>query len=147
MMLRYSPEGSPSRESGDRGTILVIEDLAPMRRTLAEIFRRAGYRTLEAENGTEALRLLAMYPSEIVAATLDLDMPETDGRTTLARMSDINAFLPILIVTGLPIEGLQGRIPGTPGVKYVPKPFFQEQLLTALRVAMDEMKHCRVTEE
>jgi CheY-like chemotaxis protein len=128
------------------GTILVVDDTEHIRRIIVEIFRREGYQTIEAQTGIEALRLVEMYAADLIAATLDLDMPGMNGKETLAKLSSCAPFLPILIVTGEAIDGLQGRIPGTPGVSYVSKPFTQARLLDGLRTVLDEMKPRRPRE-
>jgi two-component system cell cycle sensor histidine kinase/response regulator CckA len=135
----------PAAEPSAKGTILVVDDTDFIRRIIGAILASEGYRALEAANGGEALRLFALHSQEIVAVILDLNMPETDGRETLASLSQSAPFLPILIVSGLPLDGLQGRIPGTPGVGYVSKPFTQARLLEGLQKVIDEMKPRRAS--
>lgn len=121
-------------------TILIVDDDAPTRKVLVRMLRELGYDTLEAENGTDAVREYGANHERIVAATLDLEMPETDGRATLAILSDIAPFLPMVIVSGTDLHSaaLQGRVPGTPGVAYLKKPFRKEQLHAALNKVLGE---------
>jgi CheY-like chemotaxis protein len=59
-------------------TILVIDDDVAMRRDVCEALEGAGYATVAASNGRDAIEALSSYgrPRAIV---LDLDMPDMDG--------------------------------------------------------------------
>lgn len=59
------------------GYILVIEDLAFMRRLLAGIVKSLGYEVKEAENGQEAINLMKQKAPALVL--LDLVMPQVSG--------------------------------------------------------------------
>lgn len=125
-----------------RRTILVVDDDAKTRRAIAKMVAACGFTPLEAGDGSEAIHLFAAHSQEIVAATLDLMMPETNGRATLAMLSEFAPTLPIVISSGLDphAERLQGRIPGTPGVTYLQKPYDTAALKAALEKVMGEMK-------
>jgi CheY-like chemotaxis protein len=99
-------------------TVLVIDDDARMRKTIARMVTTIGYEVLEAADGSEGIHLFGSNADRIVAITLDLTMPTTNGRETLAMLSELAPLLPIVISSGLDphAERLRGRIPGTPGV-------------------------------
>ena len=59
-------------------TILVIDDEPSIRRGLAQLLRRDGYRVETAANGRHALAQLHAQPYDVILA--DLRMPELDGR-------------------------------------------------------------------
>lgn len=65
------------RSASPPAHILIVDDERALRRTLADIFLRLGYRTTEAETGEEALGLIARQPFDLVL--LDLKMPGMDG--------------------------------------------------------------------
>jgi CheY-like chemotaxis protein len=73
-----------SRDSGP-ATVLVVEDTLVNRLTLAKGVEREGHQVLQAENGREALELLAAHRVDMVL--LDLLMPEMDGFEVLAAMA------------------------------------------------------------
>lgn len=66
------------------GAVLVIEDERPLR----EMFRRsllfAGFHVLVAAGGREGLAILHSAPA-IAVVTLDLNMPDVDGRKVRAE--------------------------------------------------------------
>ena len=57
--------------------ILIVDDEQAMRRTLAGLFERMGYRTAEASSGQIALEYIARQRFDLVL--LDLQMPGMDG--------------------------------------------------------------------
>jgi CheY-like chemotaxis protein len=80
--------------------ILVVDDTANSRETLATILRGEGYDTDCARNGAEGLvRLKAAKPDLIL---LDHMMPEVDGLTFLASIRRFPKWkdLPVIMFTG-----------------------------------------------
>jgi two-component system cell cycle sensor histidine kinase/response regulator CckA len=122
-------------------TILVIDDDDAVRRGVVRLLKSAGFDTLEARDGSEAIHVFAGHAQTITAVTLDLEMPTTNGRATLAMLSEYAPRLPIIIATAYPLpEDLLGRRPGEPGVGYLQKPFTVVELKTELRRVIDAMK-------
>jgi CheY-like chemotaxis protein len=81
-------------------TILVVDDDDASRSMLVRIVRDAGWTTVEAENGLEALaRLEEVQPALIL---LDLVMPEMDGFALAARLREDPQWsrVPVIVVTG-----------------------------------------------
>jgi len=129
------PPGSPASPNE---TILIIDDDPRVRATLVHMLTSAGYRTLEARDGSEAIHLFADRSREITAVTLDLVMPTTDGKETLAMLSAYAPNLPIVIATAYGPKELTGRVPGTRGVGYLQKPFTTAELTAELRRVIAE---------
>ena len=77
--------------------ILVIDDEAFLRITLAAILQKAGYQVIMAENGTNAL--VAMQENCFDLAFLDLKMPDISGLELLPKLHQIDSGLPVLILT------------------------------------------------
>ena len=122
-------------------TILVIDDDDAVRRGLVRLLKGAGFDTLEARDGSEAIHLFAEHSKSITAVTLDLEMPTTNGRETFAMLSEYAANLPIIIATAYPMpDDLIGRRPGAPGIGYLQKPFTAVELTAELRRVIDAMK-------
>lgn len=74
--------------------VLVVDDDADVRTSVAEILRQAGYEVEEAGDGAEALVVLSSQ--HIGAVLLDLRMPRMDGYT---MMNALDHPPPILIVS------------------------------------------------
>jgi CheY-like chemotaxis protein len=82
-------------------TVMVVDDTAIIRETVARILRREGFTTICAANGKEALETIKDAAPDIML--LDIMMPEMDGMTTLAqlRQNPLWHSLPIIMMTAL----------------------------------------------
>ncbi len=108
--------------SADRPTVLVVEDTADVRFVLAHMLERAGYRVLQANNGEQALGLLADRLPDLVL--MDLAMPRLDGWSALARLRQLagGAALPVIAVTAHAMPGDRERAIERGFDEYVTKP-------------------------
>ncbi len=77
------------------GTVLLADDDAAFRQVLRGLLTGMADRLLEAEDGGQALALLAENPVDLVLA--DMRMPGLDGAALLARLP---ASVPAIIITG-----------------------------------------------
>jgi two-component system cell cycle sensor histidine kinase/response regulator CckA len=124
-----------------RNTVLVVEDMDEVRRALARMVTSIGYQVIEARDGSEAVHLYGEHADRVVAVTLDLMMPTTDGRETLAMLSAFAPDVGIVISSALPQpENLLGRVPGQRGVGYLQKPYASEELRDELQRVIGEMR-------
>ncbi len=83
-----------------KGTILVVDDEAHIRKYVSLILRQLGHRTfLEASNGEEAI---AIYEREQPGLVLmDVNMPLIDGLEALRRLKEINPDCVVIMLTSL----------------------------------------------
>ncbi len=77
--------------------ILVVDDEANIRELYRVELAEEGYEVELAENGLEALRKLDSFGPDLV--TLDVKMPGIDGIEVLRRIRQVNASLPVLLLT------------------------------------------------
>ncbi len=59
----------------------MVEDEAPVRAMGSRVLRDRGYNVLEAQDGTEALRVAREHPGEIHLILTDVIMPGMSGNT------------------------------------------------------------------
>jgi len=78
-------------------TVLIVDDEKNIRATLARGLRLEGYRTEEAGNGLEALKILD--EGEIDLVLLDVQMPEMDGLALLLAMRERGLTVPSIVLT------------------------------------------------
>jgi adenylate cyclase len=85
------------------GTALVVDDSAVNRLVLVRLLETLGLEVRQAENGRQALEMLAAEAGRVDVVLLDVLMPELDGYETLAAMKsdDASRHIPVLIVSGV----------------------------------------------
>jgi CheY-like chemotaxis protein len=121
--------------------ILVVDDDDAVRRSMVRLLTHAGFGTLEARDGSEAIHMFAGHAGEITAVTLDLAMPTTNGAETLTMLRAYAPQLPVIVASAYPEpHDLPGRQPGDRGVGYLQKPFTAIELTTELERVIAEMK-------
>lgn len=118
-------------------TILVVEDVSTVADLEKAFLEQAGYRVLLASNGLEAVNLYNERKDEIALVLLDLMMPVMSGRECLMELLKINPSVRTLIFSGYsPEDQLSKEV--APFVKgFVRKPCRKNELLVALRRAID----------
>jgi signal transduction histidine kinase/ActR/RegA family two-component response regulator len=94
-------EESASRKyASGRGTVLVVEDEEAMVHLLIEALSRAGYQTLTAMNGEEAVDLYHQHTAEIDIVVLDLGLPKVSGFDVIHKLMEQRPSVSIIITTG-----------------------------------------------
>src|SRR5260221_7505485 len=89
----------PTENPEPRTTILVVADEPALRTLLVRALRNAGYATLEATDGLNALEVLETQRVSLVL--LDSTMPRLDGPSTIVelRSREASRTLPVILVT------------------------------------------------
>jgi len=79
-----------------KATILVVDDEALIRWSLAERLKSEGYDVIEAETGAAALERL---PDGIDLVLLDYRLPDTDGVTVLRKVKEFDQDILVILLT------------------------------------------------
>lgn len=82
------------------GHILIVDDEATLRQTLARILQRAGFEVTTAAAGREALALLAKQSFDLIY--LDIRMPDINGLEVLKIIHAKLPELPVILFTAQP---------------------------------------------
>lgn len=82
------------------GHILIVDDEASLRQTLARILQRAGHEVTTASTGTEGLTLLGAHPFDLLY--LDIRMPDISGLELLKTIHEKYPDLPVILFTAQP---------------------------------------------
>lgn len=118
----------------DRKAVLVVEDSITSRILLKNILEGAGYRTLTAVDGSEALTQLRIEPVDLVVS--DVDMPRMNGFELTSRIRESRelADLPVVLVTSLDSrEDRERGIDAGANAYIVKSSFDQSNLLDVVR--------------
>jgi two-component system, OmpR family, response regulator PhoP len=110
--------------------ILLVEDEAPLRETLAARLKRDGYAVDCAGDGEEGLYMGREVPFDL--AIIDLGLPKLSGLDLVKRLREEGARFPILILTAR--SSWQDKVEGlkTGADDYLVKPFHVEELLARI---------------
>jgi DNA-binding NtrC family response regulator len=118
-------------------TVLIVDDDPVQRRLLEAMIQRFGYRTLLAEGGDAAARLLTgVQPTGVDCVVLDLVMPDLDGLGVLARMREAGLDTPVIVQTAH--GGIDNVVSAmrAGAADFVVKPAGAERLQVSLRNAI-----------
>ena len=107
--------------------ILVLEDEANIRSFIVINLKRAGYETIEAGTGQDALDQIRHNP-DIDVALLDVMLPDTDGFEVCRRIRGTNKRIGIIMLTARTqeMDKVTGLMMGADD--YVTKPFSPAEL-------------------
>jgi two-component system response regulator PhoP len=114
--------------------ILLVEDEAPLRETLAARLKREGYAVDTASDGEEAMFLGKEVPFDV--AIIDLGLPKMSGLELIQKLRGLGQKYPILILTAR--SSWQDKVEGlkTGADDYLVKPFHVEELLARINALM-----------
>ena len=79
--------------------ILVVDDEPEIRAELTEYLVGKGYEVTEAGDGLEAIE--KFRADNFVAVITDMDMPRCPGNDLIGRLRQMNANVPIIVLTGI----------------------------------------------
>jgi two-component system cell cycle sensor histidine kinase/response regulator CckA len=114
-------------------TILLVEDEDLVRKVVARILERAGYRVLVAANGAEAVAIGEASRIPIDALVTDVVMPGIGGKELATRMAAQFPDMKILFMTGYTEDDFLRNGILDQGRAIMLKPFAPEDLLRRLR--------------
>ena len=125
-------------DAGDGGApagplVLIVDDEPQVRRFLRTSLPAAGFRSLEATSGQEALRLAAQYVPDVVL--LDLGLPDMEGRD-VARALRGWSHVPILVLSARGQEREKVELLDAGADDYLTKPFGFQELVARIRAAL-----------
>jgi excisionase family DNA binding protein len=117
-----------------RKRVLVVDDEASIRELLSKTLAIAEYEVDTAGDAASALQQMRAAAYDLLIA--DLKMPGVDGLTLIRQAKQIQADLPVIIITGYSTESsaIEAVNLGVDG--YLTKPFRVPQVLAAAAKAM-----------
>jgi CheY-like chemotaxis protein len=109
-------------------SIVIADDDAPCREALRDIVQPAGYHTLLASCGEEALEIVRTQP-RVHLVLLDMHMPRLTGLETSQLLHQLDAMLPTVLVTADATEQLMRQAIQAHVYSVIPKPVSKNVVL------------------
>ena len=118
-------------------TILIVDDEANLRKTLAEILRARGYSILEADDGASAVKLLCTTTPDLIFS--DWKMPIMRGEEFLQHLRNQPALasVPVIVMTAYGSSHSAIEAVRLGAYDYVTKPFDLDEIVLTAERALD----------
>ncbi|HXQ28821.1 MAG TPA: response regulator [Gemmatimonadales bacterium] len=134
MSLLFPAATAPvERAPASAGTILLVEDEAPLRRATARILEQAGYAVVVAEDGERALEILRARAHEITLVVSDVVMPKMGGLQLREALVGEGIATRLLLTSGYAAGDIVRRANLPPDVTILQKPYTIEELWSRVR--------------
>lgn len=122
---------SPRARAGE--TVLIVDDEPSVRMLVTEVLSELGYRSIEASEGSSALRVL-QSDARIDLLITDVGLPGGMNGRQLADFSRVaRPALKILFITGYAEKAALGGTPIGQGMGILTKPFAMESLASRIK--------------
>jgi PAS domain S-box-containing protein len=114
-------------------TILVVEDLEPVRMLAVDALKSRGFHVLEAPNGHAALRVAEAFRGPIHVLLTDVVMPGMDGKTLADKLLALRPDTKVILMSGYADDVMGSNDAREPGLAYIDKPFTLMALTAKVR--------------
>lgn len=111
--------------------VLIVEDDANMRFVLDECLKRENYRTVQAENGEEAIALFEKLDPDLIL--LDLKIPQPGGLEVLRHCRLVNPEALLIVLTGHATINTAVEAMKDGAFDFIAKPFELNALMQTIR--------------
>ena len=121
-MTPRSPRASDSRRAGDPPLVLIVDDSDKNRKLAREVLRTAGFQTLEASRGDEAIAVAVERRPDLIL--LDLRLPDMHGTEVARKLrgaAETGRIRVVALSASLPAGG-SDRLLATGFAGYLQKP-------------------------
>jgi DNA-binding response OmpR family regulator len=113
--------------------ILIVDDEKSIRNLVRSYLEAEGFEVLEAENGTEAIRLMRVSTPDLVV--LDVGMPVLDGIEALREIRTFSdVYVVMLTARSEEVDKLIGLSVGADD--YLTKPFSPRELIARIKAVL-----------
>lgn len=130
------PASRPAPQNGNH-TILVVDDQEAVRSAAGRSLVRFGYRVLSAADGEEGLQVWRANPDAIDLVISDAIMPRMGGLALFEAVSRERPGVRFLLTSGYTGEEVRESAPSSVELPFLAKPWTLEELLNAVREALD----------
>lgn len=138
------PAASPV-QSDDNPIVLVIDDDPDVREGLKALFQSVNLESRTYKSTPEFLR--SKLPDQVSCLILDVRLPGLSGLDFQAELAKVNVNIPIIFITGFGDIPMSVKAMKAGAVEFLTKPIREQDLLDAVRAAIDRDRTRRKSEE
>ena len=120
---------------GHINQILLVDDDTSSLSVLCEVLTRAGYQTVSAQSGYEAMQ--QVEANLVNLAILDFDLPDTTGLELLQQIKQLQPGVPVIIMSASTSQSLKLDVFEAGAYTFIAKPIRLPQLLQFVSRALD----------
>ena len=125
--------------------VFVVDDDASMRGAVSNLIRSVGF---QVEAFTSAQEFLASTrPDTPCCLILDVRLPQVSGLDIQAELTKAQIHIPIIFVTGHGDVPMSVKAMKAGAVEFLTKPFRDQDLLDAVKVALERSRVSRTNEK
>ena len=119
-----------------RRSILVVDDEDVVRNVARKALENQGFNVLLAEDGLQALEIMAHDPRGIDAVLLDMTMPRMDGETAFRVLRELRPDLRVVLSSGYNEQDATSAFVGKGLAGFLQKPYRASDLIDAVASAL-----------
>ena len=123
-------------------SLLITDDDRAFRETLTSVLEPLGVRTLEAENGMEALEIVRSETVHLVL--LDMHMPRLTGLETMRMVKQLKSILPCILMSARLDEIIIEQARLARAFSILSKPITRRQITGAVCHALERTYNWRL---
>ena len=122
---------------GGTETILLVEDEVGLRRAAQRVLERHGYTVVVAEDGAEALKILARQDLQVALVVSDVVMPRIGGAQLYRALRERGSTVPVLLTSGYTARDVEAAAELKDRLPFLAKPWTVAELLKGVRGVLD----------
>jgi FixJ family two-component response regulator len=139
------PKPSHEPVSAREPRVFIVEDDESMRRALSNLFQSVGLEVQVFGSASEMLQ--GELPDVASCLVLDIRLPGLSGLDFQAELAKANIHIPIIFMTGHGDIPMSVRAMKGGAVDFLTKPFRDQDMLDAVRVAIERDRSRRETDK
>lgn len=119
-----------------KGTVLIVDDDAQIRRVARRILTTSGYEVHEACDGADAVKVFEAHRATVQLVILDMAMPVMGGAACFRALRSLDPQLRILLASGYALEEDARCCLSEGALGFVDKPYTVDSFRSAVAAAM-----------
>jgi len=138
-------EPALQRQSEENPIVLVIDDDPDVREGLKALFQSVNLEIRTYTSAPEFFR--SKLPDQVRCLILDVRLPGLSGLDFQTELAKVNLNIPIIFITGYGDIPMSVKAMKAGAIEFLTKPVREQDLLDAVRTALDRDRERRKTEE